>query len=129
MNHADYNNDGYLDIFLMRGGWFDIYLKHPNSLLRNNGNGTFTDVTKEAGLLTFYPTHTSSWADYNLDGYVDLFVAAEHACSQLYHNNGDGTFTDISGNMLCDLGFLLILFKFPTHFSNRSRQRSFMGGL
>lgn len=50
---TDYNNDGFKDIFVLRGGWKGKFGKNPNSLLRNNGNGTFTDVTKESGLLFF----------------------------------------------------------------------------
>ena len=45
INQTDYNNDGHLDIFVMQGGWFGIEGEHPNSLLHNNGDGTFTDVT------------------------------------------------------------------------------------
>ena len=53
---ADYNNDGYLDILVLRGAWLGEFGKQPNSLLRNNGDGTFTDVTIESGLLSFHPT-------------------------------------------------------------------------
>ncbi len=98
--HADYDNDGYLDILVLRGGW--IPQGHPNSLLRNNGDGTFEDVTAKAGLLDpWYPTQTASWGDYDNDGWLDLFIGNESQDparnpSQLFHNDGDGTFTDVA---------------------------------
>ncbi|PRY16355.1 ASPIC/UnbV protein [Pontibacter ummariensis] len=79
MMQADYNNDGYVDVLVLRGAWFENQGKQPNSLLRNNGNGTFTDVTAEAGLLSFYPTQTATWADFNNDGWLDLFIGNETA--------------------------------------------------
>jgi hypothetical protein len=72
----------------------------PNSLLRNNGDGTFTDVTEEAGLLSYHPTQTSRWFDYDGDGWLDLFIGNESMDPQdpdwceLYHNNRDGTFRE-----------------------------------
>ena len=102
INQTDYNNDGHPDIYVMRGAWLAEQGKHPNSLIRNNGDGTFTDVTTEAGLAKeSYPTQTSSWADYNNDGFLDLYVGNEivgdkPAPSQLFQNNGDGTFTDVA---------------------------------
>ena len=102
INQTDYNNDGYPDIYVMRGAWLAEQGKHPNSLIRNDGNGTFTDVTFEAGLASDnFPTQTASWADYNNDGLLDLYVGNEvigetPAPSQLFHNNGDGTFTDMA---------------------------------
>ena len=93
---ADYNNDGYLDIFVTRGSWLYQHGGHPNSLLRNNGDGTFTDVTEETGLLSFHPTQTATWNDFNRDGWLDLFIGNETAAdgqvhpSELYLNNGDG---------------------------------------
>jgi len=102
--HADYNNDGYPDVIVMRGAWLYENGAHPNSLLRNNGNGAFDDVTEEAGLLSFHPTPSAAWGDYDNDGWVDLFVANESFKSlnnpcQLYHNNGDGTFTEIAAQV------------------------------
>jgi VCBS repeat protein/ASPIC/UnbV protein len=99
INHADYNNDGRPDILVIRGGWLREAGRHPNSLLRNNGDGTFDDVTEEAGLLSFHPTHTTAWGDFNNDGFLDLFVGNEDWGTnthpvQLYQNNGNGTFTD-----------------------------------
>ncbi len=70
LTHADYNNDGFPDVYVMRGGWLREAGRHPNSLLRNNGDGTFRDVTEEAGLLSFHPTHTAAWGDVNNDGHL-----------------------------------------------------------
>ena len=103
--HADYDNDGHPDVLVLRGGWWKKGGRFPNSLLRNNGDGTFEDVTEEAGLLSFHPTQTAAWADYDNDGFLDLFIGNEsergdpHPC-ELYHNNRDGTFT----NRSVDLG-------------------------
>jgi hypothetical protein len=104
---TDYNNDGFKDIFVLRGGWKGEYGKNPNSLLRNNGNGTFTDVTKESGLLSFHPSQTATWADFNNDGWLDVFIGNEtspgqeaHPC-QLFINNKNGTFTDVAEKAGC----------------------------
>ena len=68
-----------------------------NSLLRNNADGTFSDVTIESGLASAaYRTHSASWADFDDDGWVDLYVGHEEAPSQLFRNKGDGTFVDVS---------------------------------
>jgi len=91
---ADYDNDGCMDVLVLRAGWeFPI----RKSLLRNNCDGTFTDVTEKAGLgATPGPTQTAAWADIDNDGLLDLFVGNENAPSQLFRNRGDGTFEDIS---------------------------------
>ena len=91
---ADYNNDGCMDVLVLRAGWeFPI----RKSLLRNNCDGTFTDVTAASGLgSTPAPTQTAVWADVDNDGLLDLFVGNENAPSQLFRNRGDGTFEDIS---------------------------------
>ena len=118
MVQADYDNDGNLDVFIVRGAWHGKMGRHPNSLLRNNGNGTFADVTFDAGLgEVHYPVKTAAWADYDNDGDLDLFVANEssrttgpqwtprgmRAPSQLFRNNGDGTFTDVAESAGVDI--------------------------
>jgi len=101
MVQADYDNDGDADVLVLRGAWLERYGRHPNSLLRNDG-GVFTDVTFPAGLAeVHYPTQTASWADYDNDGFVDVYIGNEStpellAHGQLFHNNGDGTFTDVA---------------------------------
>ena len=90
---ADYNNDGCLDILVLRGGW---EFPQRMSLLRNNCDGTFTDVTSAAGLSTPTQTQTAVWADIDNDGFLDLFVGNESGPSHLFRNKGDGTFEDIS---------------------------------
>jgi FG-GAP-like repeat/ASPIC and UnbV len=97
---ADYNNDGFTDILVLRGAWLGEFGKQPNTLLRNNGDGTFTDVTIESGLLSFNPTQTGVWADFNNDGWLDLFIGNESPefahphPAELFINNQDGTFTN-----------------------------------
>ena len=106
MVQADYNNDGCIDILITRGAWLHDKGQHPMSLLRNNCDGTFTDVTAKSGLLNNYPTQTAVWADFNNDGLLDLFVGNEIVRDKvpwpentpnfrLYINNGDGTFSDV----------------------------------
>jgi tetratricopeptide (TPR) repeat protein len=90
---TDYNNDGCLDITVLRGAW---EFPQRMSLLRNNCDGTFTDVTKAAGLDLPVQTQTAVWADIDNDGYLDLFVGNENGPSHLFRNKGDGTFEDIS---------------------------------
>ncbi|MEJ7606687.1 MAG: VCBS repeat-containing protein [Bryobacteraceae bacterium] len=83
--------------------------------MRNNGNGTFDDVTARAGLLFFHPAQTASWSDYDNDGLLDLFIGVQSSVvpyfalplyqqfskpagqpCRLYHNDGDGTFTEVA---------------------------------
>jgi tetratricopeptide (TPR) repeat protein len=91
---ADYNNDGCIDILVMRGGW---EFPQTKSLLRNNCDGTFTDVTTSSGLDKI-PTssQTAVWVDINNDGLLDLFVGNENGPAELFLNKGDGTFQDIA---------------------------------
>lgn len=97
---TDFNNDGLLDVWITRGAWFGRHGRIPSSLLRNNGDGTFTDVTEAAGLLTLHPSQTSRWFDFDGDGWLDLFKGnetmnpAEPDPCELFRNNRDGTFTE-----------------------------------
>jgi hypothetical protein len=111
IQQTDYNNDGLKDIFILRGAWKLHYGNEPNSLLRNNGDGTFTDVTIDAGLLSLHPTQTATWNDFNGDGWLDVFIGNEtvkgkslqdHPC-ELYMNNQDGTFSEIAAKAGCNL--------------------------
>jgi tetratricopeptide (TPR) repeat protein len=91
---TDYNNDGCKDILILRGGWEAPQRK---SLLKNNCNGTFTDVTAASGLAApATSTQTAAWVDVDNDGLLDLFVGNEDRPSQLFLNKGDGRFEDIS---------------------------------
>jgi hypothetical protein len=99
--HADVNNDGLPDIFVLRGAWLFAEGTIPNSLLLNEGSGRFRDVTEEAGLLSFAATQTATFADFNLDGWLDLFVGNESTPqavykNEFYLNNGNGTFRNVT---------------------------------
>lgn len=95
----DYNGDGRPDIFFCNGANIATLKKddpkYHNRLFRNDGNGTFTDVTDAAGLAGTGYDMGAAVADYDNDGHPDLFVAGLHH-GTLYHNNGDGTFTDVT---------------------------------
>jgi hypothetical protein len=106
----DYNNDGLLDIFLVNAGrvqnpmsWpADFARRDPhywNRLYRQNKDGTFTDVTEQSGLSNAGDTNYGmgvAVGDYDNDGYPDIYVT-NFGKNILYHNNGDGTFTDVTG--------------------------------
>ena len=92
---ADYNNDGYPDLYITRGGWSGAA---ENTLYHNNGDGTFTDVTHAADVADPQSSFCAAWADYDNDGYIDLYIAdgviGDGAANVLYRNNGNGTFTN-----------------------------------
>jgi hypothetical protein len=96
----DYDNDGWMDVFLVNSGTADFYQpKTPlkNALYKNNRDGTFTDVTDKAGVAGGKEFGMGcAVADYDNDGYQDILVTAYGRCT-LYHNNGNGTFTDVTG--------------------------------
>jgi hypothetical protein len=113
-SQADYDNDGRLDVIMVRGGWENAARL---TLLRNAGAGRFEDVTVAAGLGEPIASRSAAWGDYDNDGRVDLYVCGEYATTssagllagdssvlrsdprnhgRLYHNNGDGTFTDVA---------------------------------
>jgi len=118
LTHGDYDNDGDADVVVLRGGWLRRAGRHLDSLLRNNGDGTFTDVTLEAGLGgAAHPNQTGAFADYDNDGDLDLYLGAEtgrasnaasdfgtaeelgynlHAPGSLFRNDGRGGFTDVA---------------------------------
>lgn len=89
---ADYNNDGNMDFFICRGAWWGS--PQRPSLLQNDGQGHFTDVTEQAGMLAGIDSQVASWADYDNDGWIDLFVGGETVPSKLFHNLGNGTFEE-----------------------------------
>jgi len=95
----DYDNDGLLDIFFTNGAAIPSLEKtgpeYWNRLFRNNGDGTFTDVTEKAGLKGIGYSMGVAAGDYNNDGFVDLYITGVNR-NQLFHNNGDGTFTDVT---------------------------------
>ncbi|WP_299766754.1 FG-GAP-like repeat-containing protein [uncultured Dokdonia sp.] len=93
---GDYNNDGFLDLFISVR---DFDQEYGNLLFRNNGNGTFIDVTESAGIpLQGQISFCSAFFDYNNDGHQDIYIANDKEISpnSLYRNNGNGTFTDVS---------------------------------
>ncbi len=98
--HADFDNDGKLDILMLRGAW---EIPRRMTLLRNRG-GRFDDVTLAAGLGEPIASQAAGWADYDNDGHIDVYVAGEldpqrpdrRNRGRLYHNRGDGTFVDVA---------------------------------
>ena len=109
---GDYNNDGLADVLILRGAWLFDAGRFPDSLLRNDGNGHFTDVTEESGLLFLAPNQTGVWLDYNNDGWLDLYFGYESSeksvyPAKLFRNNRDGTFTDCAVPSGCAvIGFI-----------------------
>ncbi len=101
ITRADFDNDGNLDVLLLRGGWESLA---PLSLLRNQGNGVFEDATHSSGLGEPIASESAAWGDYNNDGLVDVFVCGEFKDKEndlrnrcrLYRNQGKGKFVDIA---------------------------------
>jgi len=95
----DYDNDGWMDMFMVNSGAADFYkpaMPLKNALYKNNRDGTFTDVTEKAGVAGGQAFGMGcAVADYDNDGYADIFVTAYGRCT-LYHNNGNGSFTDVT---------------------------------
>ncbi len=94
----DYDNDGWMDIYLVNSGPCDFYTPPQplrNALYRNNRDGTFTDITEKAGVPGNAYGMGVAVGDYDADGFPDLYVT-QYPRSILYHNNGDGTFTDVT---------------------------------
>lgn len=104
MAWGDYDNDGKLDLFIARGHQGDTAV--TGSLYHNNGDLTFTDKTSAAGLAVSGNSWAATWGDYDNDGYLDLFVtnAGDTAqgpgnANRLFHNNANGTFTDVAATL------------------------------
>ncbi len=96
----DYDNDGWMDVYLVNSGKCDFYDPSPplrNALYRNNRDGTFTDVTEKAGVPGSGYGMGVAAGDYDGDGLPDLYVT-QYGRSILYRNNSDGTFTDVTEN-------------------------------
>ncbi len=94
----DYDNDGWMDIYLVNSGKCDFYNPVPplrNALYHNNRDGSFTDVTEKAGVTGNAYGMGVAVGDYDRDGLPDIYVT-QYPRSILYHNNGDGTFTDVT---------------------------------
>jgi len=96
---TDYDNDGFLDVYVARGAWLDKQGLDPDSLLHNNGDGTFSDRTESSGLLSRKPNLAFVWADFNNDGWLDLFVGCESMSdtaypAELFLNQRNGGFVE-----------------------------------
>jgi ASPIC and UnbV/FG-GAP-like repeat len=97
---ADYDNDGFLDLFLSDG---DPFGSPVQRLYRNNGNGTFARITTGPLVADTGHARTAAWGDYDNDGYLDVVLSEYETTKSLYHNNGDGTFTKMTSNQVGSL--------------------------
>jgi len=94
---GDINNDGLMDIY---AALHKSQISNPgNALLKNNGDGTFTNITTSSGAIGQPSTRTASFADYNNDGWLDILVDDHYKGNFLYHNNGDETFTEVAEDL------------------------------
>src|SRR5262249_876376 len=102
---ADYDRDGFLDVFVVRMGDHEKTVPTPNydarngvpsTLLHNEGNGTFRDVSREAGVAYRGWALAGAWGDYDGDGWPDLYVVNEFGANVLFHNQRNGTFRDVA---------------------------------
>lgn len=93
---ADYDGDGYVDIYVGNNGKFPETIGMPNFLYRNNGDGTFKEIAVEAGVADDRQTQGVAWGDFDNDGDPDLYVVNDFAVNALYLNNGDGFFKDVT---------------------------------
>jgi len=105
---SDYDRDGWLDVYIATN--ILNIATHPNGqrglLFHNNRNGTFTNVTESAGITGESQSHSATWWDYDNDGWPDLYVANDYGYTdRLYHNNRDGTFTDVLNRVLPHTSF------------------------
>lgn len=91
-----YDNDGDMDVLVVRGAWLPSEMAMRPSLLRNNGDRTFSDVTVEAGVAEPVNSIAAQWADYDNDGWLDVFICCERQPNRLYHNLRNGTFEEVS---------------------------------
>ena len=91
---GDYDNDGDLDLYV--GNESSQAISAANQLFRNNGDGTFTDVAAAAGVLNHLYSKAVIWGDYDGDRWPDLYVSNHGGRNRLYHNNGNGTFTNVA---------------------------------
>jgi len=95
---GDYDNDGDPDLYVTFG--VDTGSPVQGILYRNNGNGTFHDVTTQSGAVNIANALGATWADYDNDGFLDLYVVnSSNRANRLFHNNGDGTFTDVASTV------------------------------
>jgi hypothetical protein len=105
---CDYDRDGWLDVYIATNMLSEA--AGPSGrrgyMFHNNGDGTFTNVTERAGIKGEMRSHSATWWDYDNDGWPDLYVAYDYGVPDtLYHNNRDGTFTDLAGKFLPHTSF------------------------